>query len=98
MSNSASALAHIEALAKQGRIQEAESSCQELLKHAPREHKAWAWLGVLALQTGRLGDAENAFRQATTLDRYNASYWSNLAVAVFGQRRLEEAEEYFRRA
>src|SRR3954465_13418353 len=98
MSDATNALVRIETLARQGLIQQAESACNDLLKHAPREHKALAWLGVLALQSGRPTDAENAFRQATALDRYNASYWSNLCIAVNSQGRFAEAESHARRA
>src|SRR5580765_316416 len=93
--NTNAALARIEALIGQGHLQQAESSCHELLKHAPREPKAWACLGLIALWGERLADAESAMRQATALDRYNGSYWSNLAVAVFGQGRWKESEEQF---
>src|SRR6476469_2147178 len=95
--NTASAYARIEELSRQGALQQAEESCRELLKLAPREHKAWNWLGTLALQSGRPADAEAAFRQAAVLEPYDAAYSSNLAVSIHDQQRLEEAEGHFRR-
>src|SRR5262245_45885190 len=98
MSNTASALARIEALVQQGLILQAEASCHELLKSSPREDKAWAWLGVLALNSGRPADAEIAFRHATAIDRYNASYWTNLGNAVTSLGHFADAEGHLRRA
>jgi protein O-GlcNAc transferase len=96
--NTESAFARIEELSRQGAFQQAEERCKEVLKSAPREHKAWNWLGTIALKGGCPADAEIAFRQATALEPNDAAYWSNLAVSIHGQRRLEEAEVHFRHA
>jgi len=76
--NTASALSKIESLVQQGLVGQAEANCRDLLVIAPRDAVAWAWLGVLTLQSGRFAEAESAFRRATMLAGGNASYWSNL--------------------
>jgi predicted O-linked N-acetylglucosamine transferase (SPINDLY family) len=98
MSTINTALAQIDSLMRQGQLPQAESLCRELLQQAPHEPQAWAWLGVLMLQSFRHPEAEAAFRQATQLKGDVALYWGNLCIAVNNQGRCGEAERYARQA
>lgn len=88
----------IEELAGQGRFQEAETRCGDVVQRAPEAHQGWAWLGVLSLLQGRWQEAEAAIRQAISLWDQDGDYWSNLCLALRQQSKLTEAEPCARRA
>src|SRR5437016_1195159 len=91
-------ITQIEELARMGMFEAAESACRELLATAPQEHKAWAWLGMLALARGRPADGESALRQAIALEARDGRYWNTLCLALRMQGKAREAESAARSA
>src|SRR5947207_1433570 len=105
-------ITRIEELARMGMFEAAESACRELLAAAPQEHKAWAWLGVLAqspqlvpawLVLGnaermrdRLPQAEAAYREAVRLSPQDRDSRFNLALVLLQQLSFGEAEAWCR--
>src|SRR6267142_6062660 len=92
------AIARIEELAQLGLFDAAEAACRDLLARAPQEHKAWAWLGMLALAGGRSAEAEPALRQAIALFPRDARYWNTLSVSLRMQGKAADAEAAARNA
>jgi Flp pilus assembly protein TadD len=91
-------LAQIQELAREGRRDSAEKLCRDLLRDAPRDHRAWSWLGVLTMLRGDSTDAEAAFRETVSLEPNDSQNWSNLGAALIGQKRNSEAESCFHHA
>lgn len=52
------------------------------LKQDPKNAKGWQMLGWSYFETGRYGDAAQAYRHAATLEPGNATYWSALGEAL----------------
>jgi protein O-GlcNAc transferase len=82
MTNDQQAIARITELAMRGQLDAAERACRELLAQAPQEHRAWAWLGMLALAKSQPAQAEQALRQAVGLYPHDARYWHPLSAAL----------------
>ena len=87
------AIARIEDLARLGMMDAAEQACRQLLAHAPQEHKAWAWLGMLSLVRQQTAEAEAAVRQALALFPGDARYWNTLSLALRMQSRFAVRED-----
>src|SRR5262245_33283859 len=85
-------IAQIEELARLGLFDAAESACRELLARASQEHKAWAWLGMLALARRRPDEAEPAVRQAIALYPHDPRYWNTLSLSLRMQGKPADAE------
>jgi predicted O-linked N-acetylglucosamine transferase (SPINDLY family) len=91
-------IARIEELVRLGMIDAAQQGCRQLLAEAPQEHKAWAWLAMLALVQQRAAEAENAIRRAVSIFSGDARYWNTLSIALRLQARFMEAESAARQA
>jgi cytochrome c-type biogenesis protein CcmH/NrfG len=50
-----------------------------MLANEANDADAWHGLGIVALQGGRLQDAEQALSQAISLAPERAEYWTNLS-------------------
>jgi len=98
MTNDQQAIARITELAMRGQLDAAELACRELLAQAPQEHRAWAWLGMLALAKSQPAQAEQALRQAVGLYPHDARYWHPLSAALRMLGKPAEAETAARSA
>lgn len=76
---------------QQNRLAEAESAYRAVLASAPRNADALNLLGVICLQTGRAGEAEQLLTAATREDASVAAYHDNLGSALAAQGRVGEA-------
>lgn len=68
---------------------------RELVGRAPRSPEAWAALGDVNQELGRIAEAEQAWVTAVTLAPYEASYHARLGMLLaerYGGRRHREAE------
>lgn len=90
------AVEHLQA----GRLHDAERICRQVLQVSPSSADAaaaWNYLGLIALQAGRLADAEHDFLAAIGLKPDVAAFHVNLGNALQGQGKLQEAVESFQR-
>lgn len=85
------------ALASAGRIEEAMAEFREAVKLDPERVEAWTTLGLLAAETGELGEAEIAFRRVLQASPDAAAH-DNLALVLLRQRRTDEAVHHLREA
>src|SRR4051794_6931093 len=92
------AIARVEELVRLGTMDAAEQLCNELLRQAPHEHKAWFWLGMLRLIRQQGAESEAAIRQALAIFSGNAQYWNSLSLALQLQSRFADAEAAARQA
>src|SRR5262245_62547929 len=76
-------LARIIELTEKGQWGSAESACEDLLRFAPHESRAWLHLAVSKLQRGGLVEAEQALGKLIALDPTNIEGWSLLANVAF---------------
>ncbi len=74
----AKALAQVEALRSQGRLEEAEALCTEVVREWPRQAEAVHLLAIILHQAGRAREALEFARRATELERNQALYHANL--------------------
>lgn len=81
-----------------GRTQEAERLYREVLARSPGQPDALHLLGVLALQSGRPGDAADLIAQAVAADDGEAMFHANLGHALHALGRPPEAALSFARA
>ena len=79
------------ALHRQGDLLEAEALYRETLRLAPDHSDAHHYLGVAALQTGRVELGVASIRKAIALNPNDAAFHNNLASALSELRRLDEA-------
>lgn len=86
------------ALADQGRLDEAILEIREVLRINPRDADGYYNLGNFLARTGRLEEAVDRFNEALRIqpDYAMASY--DLGVVLAGQGRLDEAIDQFQRA
>jgi choline-sulfatase len=78
--------------------EEAARADQAALALAPGSAAAHNGLGLLAIDSGKAGDAVKAFERATAIDANNASYWTNLGNARRATGDRAGAEQAYRRA
>ena len=79
-------------------LDEALRADQAALVLEPNSAAAHNGLGLLAIDTGRAGDAVKAFERAAAIDSNNASYWANLGNARRATGDRAGAEQAYRRA
>ncbi|MCY3024011.1 MAG: tetratricopeptide repeat protein, partial [Planctomycetota bacterium] len=77
------------------RWDEALERSEAALKVQPRNADAWDIAGYANLETGRLAQAEECFRQAVKLKPLHTSARFGLARVVLDERRYEDAAERF---
>jgi predicted O-linked N-acetylglucosamine transferase (SPINDLY family) len=83
---------------RQGRHNEAQTLCRQILKDLPNHFDATHLLGVSELDCGRFEDAVAALTRAATLDPRSAEAQSNLGMALFKLGRYGEARSYQEKA
>lgn len=81
-----------------GRLGQARSQYQRLLRAAPRHPDALHLLGVLEAQTGRHTRAAQLIRRAIDARPREAMFHNNLGNVCIEQGRFDEAEACYRRA
>ena len=75
-----------------------EAECRRRLDSMPHLAEAHNRLGVMLKNSGRLVEAEDAFRRAVSLQRADAASHYNLGIVLAETRRPLEAEAAYRRA
>lgn len=80
----------------QGRLWEAESLYEAVLKEHRRNFDATFQLGHIRLQQNRFAEAEVLFRRAAKIEKKSADAQHKLAIALTGIGRLEEAIKHYR--
>ncbi|MCC7167135.1 MAG: tetratricopeptide repeat protein [Rhodospirillales bacterium] len=83
------------ALAEQGRLEEAMALYRQALELQPDLSQAWFNLGTLAAHLGRTDEAQDALEKATQTDPTNRAAWNSLGILLAGQVRSDEAERAF---
>jgi Flp pilus assembly protein TadD len=83
---------------QEGRLEDAEALCRQVLQGHPDYTDALNLLGVIELELGRPANAEQLFRRATALQPANAAILSNLGNALLRIGRPVDAESCYRRA
>ncbi|HEY7843592.1 MAG TPA: tetratricopeptide repeat protein [Bradyrhizobium sp.] len=83
---------------RQGRHQEAQTVCRQILKDLPNHFDAQHLLGVSELDCGRFEDAVAGLTRATGLDPRSAEAHSNLGMALFKLGRYEQARGHQEKA
>jgi Flp pilus assembly protein TadD/2-polyprenyl-3-methyl-5-hydroxy-6-metoxy-1,4-benzoquinol methylase len=86
------------ALHQAGRLYEARTLYDQVLKEAPRHGGALHMLGLMAFQAGDARGAVALLGQAARVDPLVPSLHSNLGLALKADGRLDEAVESFRQA
>jgi predicted TPR repeat methyltransferase len=81
-----------------GRLAEARSNYQRLLRAAPRHADALHLLGVLEAQAGQHARAAQLIRRAIEVRPHEAMFHNNLGNVCIEQGRFDEAEACYRRA
>jgi tetratricopeptide (TPR) repeat protein len=86
------------ALARQGRLAEAEAAYREVLRLEPRDFQAMCNLADCLRKLRRVDEAIALYRAALELEPREARLHTNLSAALEVAGRLEEAEAHLRRA
>src|SRR5581483_2808990 len=79
-----------------GRLDDAESVCQEILRSAPTHDFSLNLLGIVALRQGRPELAQAFLEKALAQDPDNSAYHVNLAKIFNVLARSSESESHFR--
>jgi len=88
-----------EALARQGRLEEAVQTLRKAIALEPRGGKAYLNLGYVYSQRGELDKAIELYEKAIPLDpRILPEIYNNLGATYFHQRKMEKSKEYLRKA
>lgn len=87
---------HAAIMHAQGRLWEAESLYEAVLKEHRRNFDATFQLGHIRLQQNRFAEAEILFRRAAKIEKKSADAQHKLAIALTGIGRLEEAIKHYR--
>lgn len=83
---------------QQGRSSDAQSSFGALAKDYPKLSGPLTNMGIIYAMSGRLDDAINALRQATTVNSANAVAWTWLGSLYRQSGRLTDAGDAYRHA
>ncbi len=83
---------------QRGRTREAEATCREALKLAPSNFDALHLLGVIANQSGNIGQAIELIGRAIHQDPVQPYAHNNLGLALQTDGKLEEASASYRKA
>src|SRR5687767_8378668 len=81
-----------------GMWEAAAGACDELLRLAPDDARAWHYGGRVLLQQQRLAEAETALRQAAKLAPDDGVVWDLLSIACYLQSKWPETADACRRA
>jgi dTDP-4-amino-4,6-dideoxygalactose transaminase/predicted O-linked N-acetylglucosamine transferase (SPINDLY family) len=91
-------LAHVAALIREARHDDAELAARALIKDCPRHPYPWKALGVIHHRRGQLAEALEAMQAAAERDPDNAETLNNLGSVLKDAWRLDEAETWLRRS
>jgi tetratricopeptide (TPR) repeat protein len=94
----AAARARAEAELAAGDLAAAGADATRATELAPGDGAAWALLGLVRRQEGRMTEAAANLEKAVALDPGRAEYAHNLGTVYLAQKRLVEAEATFRKA
>jgi Flp pilus assembly protein TadD len=94
----AAQLAKGAAMARAGRLPEAEAAFRGVLLIAPQHADARYNLGVVLRDQNRWTEAEAAFRAALAVRPSHPETCNNLGMTLLGQRKVDEALGFFRQA
>ena len=83
---------------RERRYADAQALCGQILKDIPDHSDALHLLGVSALDSGKLNEAEATLTRAVDADPRSAEASANLGLALFQLRRYEEARKRQERA
>jgi tetratricopeptide (TPR) repeat protein len=83
---------------RQGCYDDAAQFCSEVLENEPAHAQALHVLGVIAVQQGRLNEAEEMFRQAAEICPSDARHHLNLANVLRARDNVEKAGAAYRAA
>jgi predicted O-linked N-acetylglucosamine transferase (SPINDLY family) len=81
-----------------GRLPQAETIYQRILKVAPNHPDALHLSGLIASQTGDSGTAVDLINKAISANPYDPFFYNNLGNALKAQGKLDEAVENYRKA
>lgn len=76
----------------------AASRIRDMAERSPQSPVAMSTLGSMLAREGRIGEAQQAFFRAYTLDPENALHAYNLAVALDHLHKYAQAREFYQRA
>lgn len=85
-------------LHQQGKLEEAESLYQAVLRVHTKQVECLHYLGVIKFQTGRHQEAVDLIKKAISLNKNNPEAHSNLGLALHGNGRHQLAIESYARA
>ena len=85
-------------LHRTGRLDAAEALCKKVLRRQPNQPDALHFLGIIAMDRGRYGQAIELIAQALTATPNNANAHSNLGNALKAAGRGTEAAAHYRSA
>ena len=80
-----------------GELQQAESRYRAVLAHEPENADAYNGLGLLAMQIGQYGVAEELLGMAVQLAPEDTTFLCNLGTALYGAEKLDAAQDVFGR-
>jgi arylsulfatase A-like enzyme/tetratricopeptide (TPR) repeat protein len=86
------------ALARLGRVAEAETTWRDLVRDHPDFGRAWLNLASVSIQRQNWTEGERLARTAIKLEPRSAGAWNSLAIALEELGRTSEAESAYRRA
>ncbi len=81
-----------------GRLEEAASIYQEIVRTNPENADAWHFLGIIAQQTGHIEAAERMVLRAVSLKDDQANYFVTIGHIAKSLDKLEDAKAAFTRA
>ncbi len=81
---------------RQGCYDEAAQFCHEILENEPANDRVLHVLGVVAIQQGRLNDAQEFFQQAAGISPSDARHHLNLANVLRARGDIEKASAAYR--
>lgn len=91
-------LSQVAQWAQAGELDRAESLCRDILQRHRKHPDALHYLGLIALQAGRRGEAVKLIKKAIARGNQNSHCFANLATAYIGTGELKQAADAFRRA
>ena len=91
-------LARAQQQLEQGALQEAENTCQEILKINPSDADAMYLIGIVAYLAGQYENAVNFLKRATTTRPDFAEAYYNLGLALNRSNKSKQAETAYRKA
>ncbi|MGI9263907.1 MAG: tetratricopeptide repeat-containing sulfotransferase family protein [Gammaproteobacteria bacterium] len=83
---------------KEGRLEEAERSCRDVLRTSPNSVDALRLLGITLIRGGRVDEAETQFRKAIAIAPDFVGALMDLGRSLKDQNQFEEAIDCFKKA